>query len=257
MQTSSERPLAIEAIKLHKDYHLGELPDIVRLLRRRTSRKSSADRSLLPALDGVSFQLEVGECLALMGSNGSGKSTLASLIAGITAPTGGRLRVRGRVLPLLEVGAVFHEELTGRENVLLFGTILGIPRSEVRAAMGAIAEFGGIDEQHMDTPLKRYSTGMRARLSFAVAMRFAADIYIFDEVVAVVDDDFRARAVREIEALLGLGRTVIFISHDLDLVRKLCTQGMWLRKGRIQAYGEVGQVANEYVRSQAAGALTG
>jgi lipopolysaccharide transport system ATP-binding protein len=253
LPTTSERVLAIEAHDVRKDYQLGELADLKRLVQGavRGMRHQPPQGSLFPALGGVSFELERGECLGIMGPNGSGKSTLVQVIAGITVPTGGNLKVRGRVLPLLEVGAVFHDELTGRENVMLFGTILGLKRPEILAAMPDIARFGGIDESHMDTPLKRHSTGMRARLSFAVAMCFPADIYIFDEVIAVVDDHFRTMAVREIQTLLAAGRTVIFISHDLQLVRSLCSRGLWIEQGQVRASGSIDEVADQYAVSQA------
>jgi ABC-type polysaccharide/polyol phosphate transport system ATPase subunit len=253
LPTSSERRLAIEAVDLRKEYRLGELSDVGRMARRAILRTPTdrASGSKLRVLDDISFELEEGECLGVLGPNGSGKSTLVQIISGIVVPTGGLVRVRGRVLPLLEVGAVFNDELTGRENVLLFGTILGLSRAEIHAAMPEIAAFGGIDADHMDTPLKRHSTGMRARLSFAVAMRFPADLYIFDEVIAVVDDHFRALALQEIRSLLAAGRTVIFISHNLDLVRSLCTKALWLDKGKMRAFGEVQEVADRYAESQA------
>jgi ABC-type polysaccharide/polyol phosphate transport system ATPase subunit len=250
LPTSSEPHLAIDAHELHKDYRLGEFADIRRLLPGGRGKRTEGDGSLLAALDDVSFQVGVGECLGVMGRNGSGKSTLVQILAGITVPTGGRVSVRGRVLPLLEVGAVFNDELTGRENVTHFGTILGLTRRVINGAMEEISEFSGIDMWHMDTPLKRHSTGMRARLSFAVAMRFPADIYIFDEVIAVVDDHFRMLAQQEIRSLLEVGRTVIFISHDLDLVRSLCEKGLWLDKGRQRAFGPVDEVADLYAESE-------
>ena len=135
----------------------------------------------------------------------------------------------------------------------LFGTILGLSLKEINASMDEIARFGEIDDDHMETPLKRYSMGMRARLSFAVAMRFPADIYIFDEVMAVVDDHFRAIAVREIEKLVGRGKSVIFISHDLDLVRRVCTRGMWLDRGRLKMDGPIDEVARAYSAAEGDG----
>jgi homopolymeric O-antigen transport system ATP-binding protein len=253
--TSSEQLLAIEARDLHKEYRLGELADLRHATQSAVNRlrhapHTSPTAGVLSALDGVSFSLPVGELCGVMGPNGSGKSTLVQIISSITVPTSGVINIRGRVLPLLEVGAVFHDDLTGRENVVLFGTILGVKRREIMQAMPRIAEFGGIDRWHMDTPLKRHSTGMRARLSFAVAMSFPADVYIFDEVIAVVDDQFRSVAIEEIRALHQSGRTVIFVSHDLDLVRSLCTVGMWLANGHLRAFGPIADVADQYVASQ-------
>jgi ABC-type polysaccharide/polyol phosphate transport system ATPase subunit len=156
-------------------------------------------------------------------------------------------------MPLLEVGAGFHPELTARENVFLFGTVIGIPRKEIGEALPGMFRFAELDWDHVDTPLKRYSMGMRARLSFAVAMRFPADIYVFDEVMAVVDDHFRGIAVREIQALIARGKTVIFISHDLDLVRLLCTDCIWLERGRVREAGPIERVADLYEAAELEG----
>jgi ABC-type polysaccharide/polyol phosphate transport system ATPase subunit len=252
LPTTSEPPV-IEAENVGKIYRLGELADVARRARRLAARvrhQPVEQEHDFAALDGVSFTLPRGECMGILGANGSGKSTLVQIISGITVPTSGQVTVRGRVLPLLEVGSVFHDELTGAENVELFGTVLGIDRTTIKESMQAIADFGGIDEWHMETPLKRYSTGMRARLSFAVATRFPADIYIFDEVMAVVDDYFRSSAVEEIGRLLREGRTVLFISHDLDTVRSVCSTGMWLKNGQVQALGDIDEVADRYAENQ-------
>jgi ABC-type polysaccharide/polyol phosphate transport system ATPase subunit len=250
LPTSSD-DIAISARGLGKDYRLGELTDVRRFLANRLV----TDRALRPrpdfhALEDLTFEIPQGQAVGILGENGSGKSTLVQLIAGISAPSAGRVEVTGRVLPLLEVGAGFHSELTGRENVTLFGTVLGLSRREIREAMPAIAAFGEIDEAHMDTPIKRFSTGMQSRLSFAVAMSFPADIYIFDEVMAVVDDHFRAVAADEIEQFHAQGRTVLFISHDLDQVRRLCDRGIWLERGRMRMDGPIDEVAHAYAESQ-------
>jgi ABC-type polysaccharide/polyol phosphate transport system ATPase subunit len=245
--------LAVEAEGLGKTYNLGELATVA-ARARRLIRPGGETTHHPPfnALRDVSFSLAAGECLGIVGENGSGKSTLVQLIAGITVPNAGLLRVRGRVLPLLEVGAVFHDELTGRENVELFGAVLGINPHAVATAMPAIGEFAGIDDDHMDTPMKRFSTGMRARLSFAVAMRFPAEIYIFDEVMAVVDDHFRALALREIEQLIEARATVIVISHDLEVVRSLAHKGLWLDRGTMQMFGPIDEVADAYRAAEGA-----
>jgi lipopolysaccharide transport system ATP-binding protein len=157
----------------------------------------------------------------------------------------GTIEVRGRLIPLLEVGAGFHPELTGRENVALLGTILGLSGAEIRAEMDRIAEFAGV-ERHLDTPIKRYSLGMQARLSFATAVCFPADTYVFDEVLAVVDESFREKCAEELARLNGDGRTIVFMSHDLGLVRSICSTGMWLDRGRIRLRGEIDEVATAY-----------
>lgn len=250
MRTSSE--LAVSARELGKDYRLGELTDVRRFLQHRLGGDRAQHRADFHAVDGVTFDIRHGECVGVLGTNGSGKSTLVQMVAGITAPSAGRLEVTGRVLPLLEVGAGFHAELTGWENVTLFGTILGLTRAEIRTSMQAIAAFGEIDGAHMNTPVKRFSTGMRARLSFALAMSFPADIYIFDEVMAVVDDQFRAAATNEIRTLHARGKTVLFISHDLDQVVQLCERGILLDRGRLQMDGPIDQVAEAYSAALAA-----
>jgi len=157
------------------------------------------------------------------------------------------LTVHGRVLPLLAVGAGFHPELTGRENVTLFGSSLGVPRAAIKDRIGAVAEFAEI-EDHIDTPIKRFSTGMISRLTFAIAMQFPADIYVFDEVLAVVDGDFQARCLAEIAGLHAAGRTVIFVSHSLDQVAEVCDRVMWLDRGEVQQVGPSDEVLSAYAR---------
>ncbi len=189
--------------------------------------------------------MPAGAFFGIVGPNGSGKSTLTQVISGITVPTSGEARVRGRVLPLLEVGAGFHEELTGRENVFLLGAILGLTARQVAATLDRITDFAGV-HAHFDTPMKRYSSGMRARLSFATAICFPAEIYVFDEVLAVVDDDFRARCQEALAALNRAGSTVIFMSHDLDLVVDICSSGMWIERGQARFVGPIEDVAAAY-----------
>jgi len=160
-------------------------------------------------------------------------------------PTRGSLTVRGRVLPMLSIGAGFHIELTGRENVVLQGAILGVPWRTVLARMEDIMAFAEL-ERHADTPLKRYSSGMQSRLSFAIGMRFPADIYIFDEVLAVVDRAFRDRCLDEIQRMVGSGPTVLFVSHDLDQVSRLCDRTVWLDRGSARAVGQTAEVLDMY-----------
>jgi lipopolysaccharide transport system ATP-binding protein len=208
------------------------------------------------ALSDVSFEVARGDYFGIVGANGSGKSTLTQLISGIAMQDKGKIEVWGRVVPLLEVGAGFHPELTGRENVALFGTILGLSSTAIRAEMGRIAEFAGV-ERHMDTPLKRYSSGMQARLSFATAVCFPADTYVLDEVLAVVDDSFRHQCAEELARLSRDGRTIIFMSHDLDMVKSVCSTGMWLDRGHVRSQGTIEDVAAAYARSAEAGTAAG
>ena len=240
---------AIETRGLTKEYRLGEHLSLHKTFTTLLRRPLDARRNpYMRALDDVSFSVGWGESLGIVGTNGSGKSTLLQLISGITAPSGGEVRVYGGVLPLLEIGAGFHSELTGRENVNLQGIILGLSRAQTAACMDAIAEFAEL-ESHMETPLKRFSAGMRARLSFAVAMNFDADIYVFDEVLAVVDDGFAARCLYEIERLYEEeGKTVLFVSHDLDQVRAACSRILWLEGGKVRGHGAPDEVLEEYTR---------
>jgi ABC-type polysaccharide/polyol phosphate transport system ATPase subunit len=241
---------AIAADGLSKHYQLGELHSLQQTVARLRGRWSSDQAPSIEALRSVSFDVSHGEAFGIVGTNGSGKSTLLQLLAGTIVPTGGSVTVQGRVLPLLAVGAGFHPELTGSENVMLFASSLGIPRDVIRERLGAVAAFAEI-ELHMDTPVKRYSSGMLSRLSFAIAMQFPADIYVFDEVLAVVDGDFQARCLEEIAGLHKNGRTVIFVSHSLDQVADVCETVMWLEQGEVRQVGPTGEVLDAYSRVHA------
>jgi homopolymeric O-antigen transport system ATP-binding protein len=242
---NGSRPVAVDARGLCKQYRLGELSSLQHTVRRLTGRSDQHTRLDLDALAGMEFTVFRGESFGIVGTNGSGKSTLLQILAGTTVPTSGYAEVHGRVLALLAVGAGFHGELTGRENVTLLGASLGIPRAAIRDRMGAVAEFGEL-ERHMDTPVKRYSTGMLSRLSFAIAMQFPADIYIFDEVLAVVDGEFQAQCLDAIKGLHREGRTVIFVSHSLRQVAEVCDRVMWLDGGRPARIGPAGDVLDAY-----------
>jgi ABC-type polysaccharide/polyol phosphate transport system ATPase subunit len=233
----------VVARELGKTYRLGELVRLERTLKRVMGKGRALET--FEALDGVSFTTYPGECYGIVGTNGSGKSTVMQILAGITAPTAGSMTVRGSVLPLLAVGAGFHGELTGRENSFLYGTILGLQRKVINQRLDAIAEFAEL-ERHFDTPVKRYSSGMSSRLCFAIAMLFPADIYCFDEVLAVVDGEFRERCLNEIRSLAANGSTVIFVSHDLTQITALCDRVMWLDHGRVLEIGPGADVAEHY-----------
>jgi lipopolysaccharide transport system ATP-binding protein len=235
--------LAVRCEGLGKSYGLGEELSLQHTLSTLVRRGTEQDRFW--ALSDVSFEVHRGEFFGIVGTNGSGKSTLTQVISGIAMQDAGKVEVWGRLIPLLEVGAGFHPELTGRENVELLGTILGLSPRAIRAEMDRIAEFAGV-ERHLDTPIKRYSTGMQARLSFATAVCFPADTYVFDEVLSVVDDTFRDKCAQELASLNAQGRTIIFMSHDLDLVKSVCSTGMWLERGRVRMRGEIDEVAAAY-----------
>jgi lipopolysaccharide transport system ATP-binding protein len=228
---------------LGKSYGLGEELSLQHTLGTLVRRGSEQERFW--ALSDVSFEVRRGEFFGIVGTNGSGKSTLTQVISGIAMQDAGKVEVWGRLIPLLEVGAGFHPELTGRENVELLGTILGLSSGAIRDEMDRIAEFAGV-ERHLDTPIKRYSTGMQARLSFATAVCFPADTYVFDEVLSVVDDSFRDQCAQQLARLNRDGRTIIFMSHDLDLVKSVCSTGMWLDRGQVKLRGGIDEVAAAY-----------
>src|SRR3954453_2349410 len=240
----SKREVAIRASSLGKTYQLGERLRLGGAFTRR-GRGQPIQQSTIEALDNLTFDVYRGECLGLVGANGSGKSTFLQVLSRAVVPTRGSLEVHGRVLPMLSIGAGFHGDLTGRENVVLQGAILGVPRRAVMDRMDDIMEFAELD-RHADTPLKRYSSGMQSRLSFAIGMRFPADIYIFDEVLAVVDRAFRDRCLDEIQRMVGSGPTVLFVSHDLDQVSRLCDRTVWLDRGSARAVGQTAEVLDMY-----------
>jgi lipopolysaccharide transport system ATP-binding protein len=202
------------------------------------------------ALNGVSFDVARGEVLGLIGRNGAGKSTLLKLLARITEPTRGRAVLRGRVGSLLEVGTGFHPELTGRENVYLNGTILGMTRREITRQFDAIVDFSGT-EKFLDTPVKRYSSGMYVRLAFAVAAHLNPEILIVDEVLAVGDGDFQKKCLGKMKDVAGAGRTVLFVSHAMNSVLQLCTRCIYLKNGLIQEDGPAAQVVDTYINEGA------
>jgi ABC-type polysaccharide/polyol phosphate transport system ATPase subunit len=198
------------------------------------------------ALRGVSFAVKAGESLALIGANGSGKSTALKLISRIILPTSGTISVQGRVAALLELGAGFHPDLTGRENVSLNGSILGLSRSFIRRQMDEIVAFSEL-QRFIDAPVRNYSSGMLMRLGFSVATAFQPDILIIDEVLAVGDQAFQDRCLRRIRDIQENGATVILVTHDLESVRKLCQRAIWLDEGRARADGSTAEVASQYL----------
>lgn len=207
------------------------------------------------ALDGVSFELEQGEVMGLIGSNGSGKSTLLKLLSRITPPDSGHAIVRGRMASLLEVGTGFHPELTGRENVYLNGAILGMRRREVRDRLDAIVDFAEVGN-FLDTPVKFYSSGMYVRLAFSVAAHVEPDILILDEVLAVGDAAFQRRCLGKMQEAATGGRTVVLVSHNLSVVSSLCTRCLLLERGRALAFGPPETVVERYLHGAGASAAT-
>lgn len=197
------------------------------------------------ALNDVSFQIKPGERIGIVGRNGAGKSTLLKVLSRITEPTAGRIEIQGRVASLLEVGTGFHPELTGRENIYLNGAILGMGRAEIDRKFDAIVEFAEV-ERFLDTPVKRYSSGMYVRLAFSVAAHLDSDVLIVDEVLAVGDAGFQKKCMGRMEEVAGEGRTVIFVSHNMGAISELCTRAILLDKGRKLEDGDVSHVISKY-----------
>ena len=193
-------------------------------------RRQDLGINTFKALDDVTFDVHEGETVALLGFNGSGKSTLLKLISGVLRPDGGRVRTRGRVAGLIEVGAGFHPDLTGRENVFLNGAILGMTKKQIEDAYDSIVEFSEIPD-FMDTEVKFYSSGMFLRLAFAVAVHSDPEVFLIDEILAVGDEPFQRKCLDEIRGLSDQGKTLVIVSHDLDMVSDLCERGVLLEKG--------------------------
>jgi lipopolysaccharide transport system ATP-binding protein len=208
----------------------------------------AAAGDILWALRDLSFDVKQGEALGIIGQNGAGKSTLLKILARITPPTKGEVRIRGRVSSLLEVGTGFHPELTGRENVYLNGTILGMRKAEVARKFDEIVEFSGV-EKFLDTPVKRYSSGMRVRLAFAVAAHLEPEILIIDEVLAVGDVGFQKKCINKMQDVGQHGRTVLFVSHNMPAVTRLCQRALLLDGGRLAEDGPSDEVVSAYLRS--------
>ncbi len=262
MPTSSE--LAVVATNLGKRYRLGEsirhdvardwLADTTaRLLGRRARASVRSSPSDLWALRGVEFEIERGDVVGVIGRNGAGKSTLLKILTRVTRPTTGSLSGWGRLGSLLELGTGFHPELTGRENVFLSGAVLGMRRAEIVRKFDRIVEFSGI-EHMLDTPVKRYSSGMYVRLGFSVAAHLEPDILVLDEVLAVGDAPFQGKCLELVRRLSREGTTVLLVSHNLGTVASFCRSGLLLEEGKLAAQGPVEDVVRTYVQSLEAAA---
>jgi lipopolysaccharide transport system ATP-binding protein len=201
------------------------------------------------ALKDVSFEINRGEVVGIIGRNGAGKSTLLKILSRITEPTGGRITVEGRIASLLEVGTGFHPELTGRENIFLNGAILGMSRIEIKAKFDEIVAFAEI-ERFLDTPVKRYSSGMYVRLAFAVAAHLEPEILVIDEVLAVGDVEFQKKCLGKMQDVSVGGRTVLFVSHNMNAVQMLCSKCVFLSGGRLDSFGKTPDMISKYITSQ-------
>jgi lipopolysaccharide transport system ATP-binding protein len=251
------RPI-IEVENLSKRYRLGqfnartmreEVEQLFSRFRKRGADRDdelSSENSEFWALKDVSFSVQPGEVIGIIGRNGAGKSTLLKILSRVTEPTSGVAYIRGRTASLLEVGTGFHAELTGRENIFLNGAILGMTRAEIRRKFDEIVDFSGV-EQFIDTPVKRYSSGMYVRLAFAVAAHLEPDILVVDEVLAVGDAEFQKKCLGKMSDVAGAGRTVLFVSHNMDAVRRICGTGLFLSGGRLELRGAIEQCVEAYL----------
>ena len=248
-------PTAIEAHELSKKYRLGEMQAAYGTLRESLSHAASrlagrehraGGKQEIWALRDVSFEVPEGQVLGVIGRNGAGKSTLLKVLTRITAPTSGRVEIRGRVGSLLEVGTGFHPELTGRENIYLNGSILGMKRREIDQRFDAMVEFSGV-ERFIDTPVKRYSSGMYVRLAFSVAAHLEPEIMLVDEVLSVGDAEFQRRCLGRMEELGSAGRTVLFVSHALSAIAQLCDRALQIDGGMVVQDGAPAEVIANYL----------
>ncbi len=211
--------------------------------------KGQVDREVLWALDGVDAVVSPGEVLGVIGPNGAGKSTLMKVIARVLPPTEGRVIVRGKVAAMIALGAGFDTEATARENILLYGALLGRSQAEMRERVGPIIEWAELGE-FIDVPIRAFSSGMVARLGFAVASDFSADVLLVDEVLSVGDQAFQTKSEQRMHELIAAGRAVVIVSHSMATIRKLCTRVLWLDHGRTRMMGEVEEVVGAYERSR-------
>jgi lipopolysaccharide transport system ATP-binding protein len=253
--------IVIEANNISKQYTLGATgtgsfrQDMKRWLAKSTGRKDPffhgsehGPRSFM-ALQDIHFEVKQGDCWGIVGSNGAGKSTLLKIISRIIQPTTGTVRGRGTIGSLLEVGTGFHPELSGRENIYIAGYLLGMKKERIKQQFDAIIAFSGL-EQFIDTPVKRYSSGMYVRLAFSVAAHLEADILIMDEVLAVGDIEFQKKCLDKMQEVVNDRlRTILFVSHNMQAVTHLCRQAIWLQQGKIVATGDTGHVVDQYVGS--------
>jgi homopolymeric O-antigen transport system ATP-binding protein len=243
---------AIHVEHLTKQFRLGALKHETMLREAITSvftlKRQRREVTTILALNDLSFRVNEGEVLGIIGRNGAGKSTLLKVLSKITYPTSGRVRVRGRVASLIEVGTGFHDELTGRENIYLNGSILGMRKREIDQRIDQIIDFAGV-EKFVDTPIKRYSSGMRLRLGFAVAAHMDPDVLFVDEVLAVGDAEFQKKCLNAMDDMRTGGRTVLFVSHNMAAIENLCPRTLWIDGGRLRQDGETDDVVAAYLRT--------
>lgn len=260
----------IKVENLYKQYQLGQVStgtlshDLNRWFHRirgkedpyekitgENAREEKTNSNYVWALNDINFDVKQGEVLGIIGRNGAGKSTLLKILSKVTAPTKGSVKIRGRIASLLEVGTGFHPELTGRENIFLNGAILGMTKTEIQSKFDEIVAFSGV-EKYIDTPVKRYSSGMYVRLAFAVAAHLEPEILIVDEVLAVGDAEFQKKCLGKMKDVSNQGRTVIFVSHNLVAVKSLCQRGILMERGGITFNGTADEAVEHYIKANAA-----
>jgi lipopolysaccharide transport system ATP-binding protein len=259
-------PIAIEFDNISKQYALGTIGtgtlsrDLNRWWARvrgkedpylrigeANDRTQKSESGFVWALKDINFRVEQGDVLGIIGKNGAGKSTLLKILSRVTTPTTGTIRARGRIASLLEVGTGFHLEMTGRENIYMNGSIMGMTRAEIKRKLDEIVAFAGV-ERYIDTPVKRYSSGMTVRLGFAIAAHLEPEILVVDEVLAVGDAEFQRKAIGKMQDVAsGEGRTVLFVSHNMAAVRSLCTRGLVLKNGTIDYMGDIKSSIDRYL----------
>jgi lipopolysaccharide transport system ATP-binding protein len=244
MTSGNPNHLAIKILGLGKKYWLGN-QKVDSLRHEIFNFLKPSIKSEFWALQDVSLDIMKGEVVGIIGKNGAGKSTLLKILSQITKPTHGQVEIHGRVASLLEVGTGFHPELTGRENIFLNGTILGMSRKEVKEKFNEIVEFSGVGK-FIDTPVKHYSSGMYVRLAFAVAAHLDPEILIIDEVLAVGDAEFQKKCLGKMKDVANKGRTVLFVSHNIVAVKSLCNKGVFINNGTVECTGEINHVLNTY-----------
>jgi lipopolysaccharide transport system ATP-binding protein len=262
-----EKNIAIKVENLSKAYQLGQIGtgtisrDLERFwttkirgkedpflkIGQTNDRTVKGESDIVWSLKDINFEIEQGDAVGIIGRNGAGKSTLLKLLSRVTAPTAGNIKVKGRIASLLEVGTGFHPELTGRENIYLNGAILGMRKKEIARKFDEIVDFSGV-ERYIDTPVKRYSSGMYVRLAFAVAAHLESEILIVDEVLSVGDAEFQKKCLGKMsDVSKGEGRTVLFVSHNMDSINKLCNNGIYLKNGINEYQGYIENTVNKYL----------
>lgn len=259
-------PTAIQVQNLSKAYQLGEIGTgtISRDLERywaklrgkedpflrigeTNDRSKKGESDIVWSLKDINFEINQGDAVGIIGRNGAGKSTLLKILSRVTSPTTGNIKLKGRIASLLEVGTGFHPELTGRENIFLNGAILGMRKAEIRKHFDAIVDFAGV-ERYIDTPVKRYSSGMYVRLAFAVAAHLESEILVVDEVLAVGDAEFQKKCLGKMgDVSKGEGRTILFVSHNMAAVRNLCSKSLLLNNGNKEAFGITSDIIKKYM----------